>query len=73
MADGAAIAVADGVGDGVADEADDAIDSVAEDVAVADSIAVLVEFVGNNGDSGKKSATKGAMFEGKRMLEVGSA
>ena len=66
MAVGAGAAVADGVADSATE---DIAGRVAEGVGVVDSIAAFVEF-DNNGDSGKKRATNGAMLEGRRILKV---
>ena len=66
MAAGAAAAVADGVADAIVDD----VTEVVEGVAVDDSIFAFVELEINNGDSGKKSITNGAMLEGRRILKV---
>lgn len=83
LAAGTAGAVAEGVADGVTDDVaddvaddvvndiiDEVVEKVADDVAVCVWIDVDVVFEGKMGESGKKSAMSGAMFEGNSILEV---
>lgn len=72
MADGTAASVADGVADGITDVVTMLV-GTGVDVGVDDSVevgmAVSTEAFGNNGESGKKSATSGIQFGGSILKD----
>lgn len=76
MADGTAASVADGVADGITDVVMMLV-GTGVDVGVEIGVEVSVEVgmdvstatFGNNGESGKKSATSGTQFGGRSILK----